>query len=976
MRGAGPLNPLPRFKEIGSQNRDNASLIIRRSFQGNPQIVAEGFNPPTSDVGGKRDIIAIQDKPSADYQLLAEQVSDMIVRADPAGRITYVSPACQNFGYAPSELVGRFSADLVHPEDQTRFEAHVEGLIAGAASDVGVNEQIRYRRKNGDWVWLEGHLRVLRDAAGRPIELLNVLRDVTERRRLSEVAAEQARFEALAKTVAGVGYWRLDAKTRAVSWSDQMFAIYGLVPGEEPPLDLVMAVTHPDDQRDADERLRLALSLGHNWNDAVTRILRPDGEIRYLEGRGVCERDAEGAVRWVFGTAVDITERKRAEIAALEADAERRAKIELFENAFNYASIGKALVDLGGRFLKVNPAFCNLTGYSEARMLELDFQTITHPDDLEADVDNLQRLLAGEISTYQMDKRYLRADGSVVWAHLSVSMVLGPDRRPRQIIAQVQDLTARREAELALAQSEQRFRRLADNAPDIIAESQLDGKLTYISPACLSITGYAQDELLGKTSLSFMHPDDSAAVSAMCNAVLDSGGALAAWPIEFRTFHKDGRPLWLESKPTLARDPLTGAFTGFNDVIRDITRRKALEAELRRAQAQAEAAAAVKGEFLANMSHEIRTPLTAILGFSNLLAERDGMDEIGRGHLQRVLTAGRSLLSIVNDVLDFSKLEAGRFEFKPSPVSPIEFTHETLLMFAPEAEAKGLSLDFRAEGDIPAHVALDPDRVRQILFNLIGNAIKFTASGHVRLRLGYEAEGDRLRLSVEDTGQGIDEADQSKLFQRFAQVDGSTTRQHGGTGLGLAICKGLIEAMGGAIAVRSTPGQGSVFTFHIVTPPASAPLCLEDVEARPVSLDGVRVLVVDDNRINRELARVVLEAAGAEVSEAIGGAEAVLLAREAPYDLILLDYRMPGMDGPETLERIRAEPGPNDCIPILVFSADADLSQMVGPGRFDDVVGKPVNPATLIETVSNWTRWDEPARHLPSPPETRDAIGA
>ena len=234
----------------------------------------------------------------------------------------------------------------------------------------------------------------------------------------------------------------------------------------------------------------------------------------------------------------------------------------------------------------------------------------------------------------------------------------------------------------------------------------------------------------------------------------------------------------------------------------------------------------------------------------------------------------------------------------------------------------------------------------------------------MRLRLRYEAARSRLHVAIEDSGPGISDVDQAKLFQRFAQVDGSSTRQHGGTGLGLAISKGLTEAMGGRIAVRSMPGQGSTFSLYIVAPQAEAPPRADESVTGASSLDGVRVLVVDDNAVNRELARAVLDSAGAEVALAPDGETAVRMAAEAPYDLILLDRRMPGMDGPQTLSRIRSEPGPNDCIPILAFSADVDLGSLLGPGGFDDFVSKPVNAAALIETVSKWTQWDAPVPEL------------
>jgi PAS domain S-box-containing protein len=798
-------------------------------------------NSPTD----RRPAAALETAPSrpvlneAHFRMMAENVSDIIVRAGMDGRLLYVSPACRDWGYEPGELIGQPAIDIVHPDDRDRFLANTMQVLSGSPPDPGADREIRYRCKDGTWIWLQGNPRAVRDETGRVVEMINVFRDITDR--------------------------------------------------------------------------------------------------------------------------------KRAEQAAQEAEAARKANVELFETAFHHAPIGMALVGLDGQFMKINAALCAIVGYPERAMLDLDFQTITHPDDLKVDLDLLAQLTAGEIPRYQMDKRYIRANGTVVWVRLSVSMGVDDDGQPKYYISQVQDLTASRTAEQALADSEQRFRRLADNAPDMITESRLDGTLTYVSSACQAITGYSPEELVGQTSFSLMHPEDADKVRAMCDTVWRSKGAIAPWPVEFRATHRDGRALWLECRPTFAVDPRGGRITGLNDVVRDITARKALEADLRQARAEAEAAAAVKSEFLANMSHEIRTPLTAILGFSGLLAERGRLDDVGQGHLQRVLTASRSLLSIVNDILDFSKLEAGCVELAPQAMPVIDAAHETLLLFAPQADAKGLTLSFVVEEEAPDFVVLDPDRFRQILFNLIGNALKFTQEGCVGLRLGYDITNGRLSVAVEDSGPGLAEADQARLFQRFAQIDGSSTRQHGGTGLGLAICKGLVEAMGGEIGVRSNVGEGSTFWFTATAPATEAPRVVGPAHAKPSQLDGTRVLVVDDNRANRELARAILGNAGAEITLAEDGEQAVRLAAAAPFDLILLDRRMPGMDGQETLRLIRAEPGPNETVPILVFSADTDLGELLGPGGFDDFVGKPIDAAAMIETIAKWTEWAEPAPRTEAP---------
>ncbi|WP_309644179.1 ATP-binding protein [Phenylobacterium sp.] len=509
--------------------------------------------------------------------------------------------------------------------------------------------------------------------------------------------------------------------------------------------------------------------------------------------------------------------------------------------------------------------------------------------------------------------------------------------------------------EAALAQSELRYRRLADNAPDIIAETLLDGTITYMSPAALAVTGVSPEAMVGRTSYDLMHPEDGPKLRSMCEAVIASRGAITPWPVEYRSRRADGTKIWLESKPGLVIDPATGEMIGMTDIIRDITVRKVLETELQAARLEAEAAAAVKSEFMANMSHELRTPLTSIVGFTQLAAEQADLTDLTRTYIDRVGDASRALLCTVNDILDFSKLEAGQVSIQPEPVSLLKLSRGALDLFTPQAGAKDIGLELACDAPADLMLMLDPDRVRQVLLNLVGNAVKFTQSGQVTLRARFDAAAERLMVDVIDTGAGVAPEKLTLLFQRFSQVDGSLTRAHGGTGLGLAICKGLVEAMGGEISVSSQVGKGSCFSFYIPSARATGAVSQTEAEVRErLSFLGVRVLVADDHPANRELARLFLAGVGAEVTEAQNGAEAAELAARRPYDVILMDMRMPELDGPGAVRRIRQGGGPNRSTPILAFTADVeDMSdaQMEVLG-FQGLVGKPIDPSAMIGAIA------------------------
>jgi PAS domain S-box-containing protein len=630
---------------------------------------------------------------------------------------------------------------------------------------------------------------------------------------------------------------------------------------------------------------------------------------------------------------------ERAETLAMLSKArdvaeERARRAEMAESM---GGLGHWRYEIASQESTWSPLMCDIHGLPrDAAPPSQMVAAMIHPDDRERVGLHMRQGLERRVGGESIVFRIRRADGVERYLEASTAVELDASGAPVALVGAARDITELRLAAQALAESEARYRLLADNARDLIVHADLAGRLTYVSPSSRERIGRAAEDLIGGSVLDFAHPDHAGRLKAAIDVQLRAERPERADRVEFRGLHADGREIWLEARPVAAFDPITGALTGVTDVIRDVTTRHAKEAELGEARRKAESAARVKADFLANMTHELRTPLTAVLGFSRLIDKQPDLTAETRLHLGRVLSAGEALLYTINDILDFSKLEAGQVEIRPRPASVRTLARETIDLLAVQAAEKRIDLRLEIADDAPALVLVDPERIRQVLLNLVGNAVKFTEHGEVRLSVKPAPGVDGLEFSVSDTGPGVPTERLMRLFQRFSQVDGGHSASQPGTGLGLAICKGLVEAMGGEIGVESRLGEGSRFWFVLSAPVGG--------------VTGRRVLVVDDNAANRMLVRSILSTFGALVEEASDGLEAVVMAGRGGFDLVLMDLRMPGLDGVEAARRIRSAGGPASGAPILAFSADREVD--LCDGLFLDVVAKPIDPEALLLAVA------------------------
>ncbi len=551
--------------------------------------------------------------------------------------------------------------------------------------------------------------------------------------------------------------------------------------------------------------------------------------------------------------------------------------------------------------------------------------------------------------------------------------VQGSDELSRVALAVNRTLEALDKSHAHLVESEARFRSMADSSPLGVYLCGPDGTPQYINPACERMIGQDAETVTQRQGWSkAVHSSDQERVLRNWTAGIASRRAFHE---HYRMVHPDGKVVWVTSNAApIIRD---GELAGFVGTLEDTTERLQAQADLQRAKLAAEAANHAKSEFLANMSHEIRTPMTAILGFADLLAEPSQDERSRQSCIETIRRNGEHLLSIINDILDVSRIEAGRMTVEKVACSPGDIATEVALLLDLRARTKRISLCVDFDGPVPATIQCDPLRLRQMLTNLVGNAVKFTEEGSVRVLLRMEGvtksnrgSAPRLCIDVIDTGIGLSAEQIPLLFKPFSQADNSMARRFGGTGLGLSICAKLAAILGGELSVRSMPGKGSTFSLRLDTGPLEGVAMIDTPRREPPALRkapgptqatlNARVLFAEDGPDNQRLISFLLIRAGAQVDVAPNGLAAVEMALNAqnegrPFDLILMDMQMPQMDGYTATRTLRQKGYKGTIVALTAHAMAEDRAKCVEAGC-DDFASKPIDRDSLIAKCAQWAR--------------------
>ncbi len=786
--------------------------------------------------------------------------------------------------------------------------------------------------------------------------LVVTFNEVSEAEVAQRAAEEAAARLTAAAEASGVGLWDAFPKTGHCQYSDTWYTQLGYEPGALPPtIETFVNLVHPDDLPIIEAIRDEILSSARQDFDVTLRLRHADGHWVHVRDKGaVAGLDADGRVDRIAGVHIDVS----AEYAAYER----------LETAIRAARIGFWDWSVERDAVVYHPSWFALLGRDPADHAQhLDtFTSLIHPRDLGGVLEQVEAYVKGESDTLDATFRMRHADGH--WVHIrSRGSAVERDHagRPTRISGIHIDVSSEVEARDRLRLLDQAIMSADDSV--VITSVTPDGQrgdVAFVNPAFERLTGYRLNEVTGRRLEQFLagpgtDPDEINAISR-CIA----GGT--PYRGEVLKYRRDGAPFWVDVHVAPVLDE-RGTVTHCVTIHRDSTERRRDRDRLASALRRAEDASRAKTTFVATMSHEIRTPLNGVLGLAEQLTDTT-LDAEQEELLAGVMESARLLRTLVDDILDFSKIEAGKTELEAIPFQPATVAGHVETLLAPAATKKGLDLRAEIHPDIPTWVTGDPTRLRQILINLVGNAIKFTETGSVTLTVepGPRGREGTILFSVTDTGPGIPPNRVQELFSAFTQADAGTARRYGGSGLGLAICKRLVDLMQGTIEVDSLPGTGTTFRVLAAFPRAMAPRSSDFDPDRDAAsrgerpLQGLRLLVVEDNPINQRVALGLLARYGATASTADDGDQGVRRWHAGKFDAVLMDAHMPVLDGIDATRRIReieAREG-RPRTPVIALTASAleeDRRRCIAAGM-DAFVGKPVDARELIARIVELTK--------------------
>lgn len=880
------------------------------------------------------------------FQLVAENSSDLIALHSPDGTYEYLSPSVKRIlGFTPEELLGTSPYELFHPKDLQRIreDSHDKAL----KNDPTASFEYRIRNKQGEYLWFDTSTEVIKDDDGTIQHLQTISRDITERK-------SKELLHMTSRALALVGGWEWDLDSNVMEVTDEVRSIFGVPAGSEMDFENGIMFFSESSRNKIEKAFQKAIIDGEPFDFKATL------------------RTAEGSYKTVrlIGESVREGDEAKKLVGALQDVTDQDMTAELFDDSQVMAHVG------GWEYtLETGELFWTDEVY---RIHEIPIGT---PLNVEEGVnffpgkakDKIQECIQNTIEThepYDIVLPFITAKGNERTVR-AIGKAVVEDDQVYKLRGTFQDVTEEKRLE-SLLDAAQGMANVGGWEYDVITGELFWSDEVYrIHEIPVGTKVFVED------GISHYPGEAADKISAAIEEASKTG---EGWDLELPFVTAKGNRKWVRAIGSVKKNE-DGQVIKMVGVFQDLTSRKKMEDELIQAKVEADLANQSKSQFIANISHEIRTPMNSILGFTELL-QSNAANETEKQYLDNIASSGKMLLNLINDILDLSKIEAGAEEVNLVPANIQSLVKEVVNTFSVKAGQKDISLDVKVDESIPESLLLDDGHIRQILFNLVGNAVKFTSEGEVNIDVQAEMdEADAstldLKIMVHDTGIGIKQEKIDRIFNAFEQQGREISNRYGGTGLGLSISKNLAEMMGGVITVESKLGRGSTFGFELYSVVVSSVLPEYNTEMnhnKDILLKPARVLIADDIQTNRDLVMEFLRDQPLEISQAINGVEAVQLCSDQEFDLVLMDIKMPEMNGVEALQRIKKN---NKKIRIMALTASGfnTFKEVAKEQGFDGFLRKPVMQRDLLIEMGKFIGYDSKITNAEANPNRMESSG-
>ncbi|UNU24804.1 PAS domain S-box protein [Microcoleus vaginatus] len=927
------------YEEDVSNGKGITSFLTTKAPWRDAQGNIIGLIAIARNIGDRKQIEAELRDRNALLNSILESTPDFILVKDREGRYVALNSNLANFFGKPiKEVIGKNDLEILPPNigrevmEKDR-QIMAAGIIDTYEEDISSHSETTRTFFTTKAPW--------RDANGNILGVIATTRDITDRKQAEDaIKQSEERYRSLIAATSQL-VWTADAEGRCVdqpSWR----AYTGQTEAEMADGFGWLDAIHPDD-RERTAQVWMEAVQTKSLYETEYRIRGADGNYRYFQLRGVPLLDEDGSIREWIGTCSDIHDRKQAEDALKQSEERYRSLIVATSQIAWTADAEGRAPDL--------PSWRAYTGQTEAEVVGFGWLDAIHPDDRER-TNQVWMEAVQTRSLYDIEYRIRGADGNYRYFQVRGVPILNEDGSVREWVGTCSDIHDRKQAEDAIKQSEERYRSLILAISQIVWTTDAEGRCQD-TPSMRAYTGQTEAEVVGFGWLDTIHSDDR---ERTVQVWMEAVQTRSLFEMEYRMRGADGNYRYFQARgvPILNED---GSIREWVGTCIDIHDRKQAEFLMAKAKEAAEAASRAKSEFLANMSHELRTPLNGIMGYAQILQRSKVLNQEERSRIDIIYQCGSHLLTLINDILDLSKIEAQKVELQPTDFHFPAFLQGVAEMCRIRAEIKGIQFHFPSSPELPIGIRADEKRLRQVLINLLSNAIKFTDEGTVTFLVSFATE-EKIRFEIRDTGTGIAQDQLQAIFQPFEQV-GDRRRQTEGTGLGLAISQRIVELMGSTIQVKSEMNVGSIFWFDVNLSQADEWVKTSQVDHRG-QIIGIKdrqpkIVVIDDKWANRSVVSNLLSPIGFEVSEANDGQEGWEKILEVEPDLIVTDLLMPELDGFELIKRVRESENFKDIIIIVssasVFEADQYRSLEAGGNTF---IPKPVQATELLQKLQQY----------------------